>query len=74
MVKEKPFKFLELPSELRNKIYQFIYELAPSVLDLDPENWRLVHRHLAIFSVSKQVHAEVSHAFYSTHAVRVFPC
>lgn len=69
----KCFRFLELPSELRNKIYGFTFCTAPRILDLDPDNFRLVHKKLSLFFVSKQVHAEASHHFYSTHTVRLFP-
>jgi len=72
--KIKPFKFLELPSELRNKIYGIVFSSAPEVLDLDPDNFRNVHRKFSLFLVSKQVHDEASHHFYSTHTVRLFPC
>lgn len=74
-MKKRPFQFLNLPSELRDKVYDYIFGAAPEVLDLDPDNFRLVHRHIeSIFKVSKQVHDEASHRFYSKHAIRVFPC
>jgi len=72
--KVKPFKFLELPSELRTKIYDLLFISVPDTLDLDPDNFRSVHRKLAIFYVSKQIHDEASHRFYSTHTIRLFPC
>jgi len=72
--KTKPFKFLELPSELRNKIYSLVFKDAPEVLDLDPDNFRNIHRNMSLFQVSKQVHDEASHNFYSTHTIRIFPC
>jgi hypothetical protein len=71
--KMKPFKFLELPSELRRKIYGFIFVAAPAVVDLDPDNFRKIHRSLTIFCVSKQLHNEAAHHFYSTHTIRLFP-
>lgn len=70
-----PFTFLELPSELRTKIYSYIFGKVPRVLDLDPDNFRNVHRTIMpLFLVNKQIHNEASHHFYSTHAFRVFPC
>jgi len=72
--KFKPFKFLELPSELRNKIYNLVFSGAPEVVDLDPDNFHMIHRKMSIFLVSKQVHDEASHCFYSTHTMRIFPC
>ncbi len=72
--KAKPFRFLQLPSELRNKIYSLVFNDAPDVLDLDPDNFRNVHRAMSLFLVSRQVHDEASHNLYSTHAMRLFPC
>jgi len=72
--KVKPFRFLELPSELRNKIYSLVFNEAPDVLDLDPDNFRNVHRKMSIFLVSKQVHDEASHNLFSIHTIRLFPC
>jgi hypothetical protein len=69
----KPFKFLDLPSELRNKIYGFHFGNAPAVLDLDTDNFRNVWRKLSILFTNRQIMAEASHNFYSTHAVRLFP-
>jgi hypothetical protein len=71
--KIKIFIFLELPSELRNKIYGYIFTTTPTVIDLDPDNWRKIHRSIAIFCVSKQLHDEASHHFFSTHTIRLFP-
>jgi len=72
--KFRPFRFLDLPSELRNKIYGHAFNLAPHILDLDPDNFRTIHRKMSIFLVSKQIHDEASHNFYSTNTIRLFPC
>jgi hypothetical protein len=71
--KVKPFKFLELPSELRNKIYEFHFLDAPLIIDLDPDNYKSIHRKFSLFLVSKQIHDEASHYFYSTRTIRLFP-
>jgi len=73
--KKQTFPFLSLPSELRNKIYSILFSSTPSVLDLDPSTFSLLHRNriLAIFGVSKQVHLESTHHFFSTHTFRLFP-
>lgn len=71
--KQKPFKFLELPSELRNEIYGLIFYEAPSVIDLDPDNFRHIHRKISVFLVCRQICDEASHHFYSTHTIRLFP-
>jgi len=72
--KPQPFRFLRLPSELRNKVYRCMFCGTPDVIDLDPDNLRNIHRKIVpIFLVSKQLHHEASHIFYSTHTVRIFP-
>lgn len=74
--KSRPiFAFLSLPSEIRNHIYSLVFANAPPVIDLDPNTFSLLHRHklLALFSVSRQVHSEATHHFFSTHTFRLFP-
>jgi len=74
--KTKPtFPFLSLPSELRNKIYSLVFQRTPAVIDLDPSTFSLLHRNriLALFGVSRQVHLEATHHFFSTHTIRLFP-
>jgi len=73
--KTSAFPFLSLPSELRNKIYSLTFSSSPSVIDLDPHTFSHFHRNktFALFSVSRQVHSESTHQFFSTHTFRVFP-
>lgn len=70
----KPFRFLDLPSELRNKIYGLLFNGTPQTLDLDPDNYRLIFRKFSIFLVNRQIYAESCHFFYANHVVRIFPC
>ncbi|RDW82732.1 hypothetical protein BP6252_03844 [Coleophoma cylindrospora] len=71
--RRKPFPFLKLPSELRNRVYAIAFESVPTVIDLDPEIFHLLRQRLALFFVSKQIHDEVLHYFYATRTFRVFP-
>jgi hypothetical protein len=73
-IKPAFFPFLALPSELRNKIYFMVF-CPLQVLDLDPSTFQLLHKDktLALFAVSRQVHFEASHYFFSTHTFRLFP-
>jgi len=74
-VTSKSFRFLELPSELRSKIYGLVFSTVPSILDLDPSIFSLLNRTkaLALFSVNHQIHDETVHNFFSTHTIRLFP-
>ncbi|KAG8412630.1 hypothetical protein J3459_015848 [Metarhizium acridum] len=70
---EKPFRFLELPSELRVKVYEHYWSHAEKVLDLDPGNHKRYHRALGLVRTCKQVRAEATHFFFSSRAIRLFP-
>jgi hypothetical protein len=71
----KPFPFLQLPSEIRLRVYDLLLTTVPDVIDLDPDNYRTVHRKIqGIFWVNKQIHDEASHLLYSTKTFRIFPC
>jgi len=70
---EKPFPFLDLPSELRVTIYTMHFADAGDVVDLEPENYKRIHKKLAILRTCRAIYMEASHVFYSTRAFRVFP-
>lgn len=74
-VPAKPFPFLSLPSELRLKIYAYYFddESAEKVLDLAPDNYKRYHKKLGLMRVSRQLHDEATHYFYSTRTFRIFP-
>ncbi|KAJ5468375.1 hypothetical protein N7475_006127 [Penicillium sp. IBT 31633x] len=79
------FRFLELPSEIRLHIYHYVLftptrksaskrlggnvgSSAKKSKPLAPSSHRV-----ALFLVSRQVHDEATHYFYSTQTFRVFP-
>lgn len=70
----KPFRLLDLPSELRLKIYALVFHSCPEVIDLDGDNYKNIHRKLSILYASRQIHREASHLLYSTRTFRIFPC
>ncbi|KAI0397420.1 hypothetical protein F5Y17DRAFT_372365 [Xylariaceae sp. FL0594] len=72
-VKQKPFRFLDLPSELRVKVYQHHFANTGHVLDLDPDNYKRIHQKLAILRTCRIIYGEASYTFYSSHPVRIFP-
>jgi len=71
--KQQPFRFLNLPSELRVKVYKHHFANTGRVLDLDPDNYKRIHQKLAILRTCRTIYVETSYTFYSTHPVRIFP-
>lgn len=72
-VPSKPFPFLDLPSELRIKVYAAFFADVDTVLDLEPGNYKRIHKKLGLVRVCRQIHDEAAHFFYSTHTFRLFP-
>lgn len=64
---------MDLPSELRVKVYEYHFADTPYPVDLDPDNHKRLYRKLAIFKTCRQVYAESSHYYYSTRPFRIFP-
>lgn len=72
-VPQKPFRFLQLPHELRLEVYGYHFANTGDVLDLDPDNYKRIHQKLAILRTCRTIYREASYLFYSTHPVRIFP-
>lgn len=72
-VPAKPFPFLALPSELRVKVYEHFFSDTDAVIDLGPDNYKRIHKHLGLMRVCRQLHDEATHFFYSSRAFRLFP-
>lgn len=71
--KPKPFRFMDLPSELRIKIYGHHFSNVQQTVDIEPGNYANIHKKLSILRVCRQVYHEASHVFYSTKTFRIFP-
>lgn len=71
--RSKPFPFMMLPSELRCKVYGYHFADSERTLDLDPANYKLIHKKLGLLRVCRTIYAEASHYFYSTRSFRIFP-
>ncbi|KAF2492436.1 hypothetical protein BU16DRAFT_492093 [Lophium mytilinum] len=68
----KPFRFFDLPAELRLKILDFVLVL-PNTIDLDPDNYRYVAPRLRLFLVSHRMHLEAAACFFGSNTFRIFP-
>jgi len=69
----KSFRFLDLPSELRVKVYQHHFAGLDTVVDLHHENKKELHKKLGILRACRLVYSEASHYFYGHHTFRLFP-
>ena len=68
-----PFRFLDLPGELRNKIYRIHLLVDPVTIDLEPRNFRRIAPRLRLLQTCRQVHEEAYRVFYGNHTFRLFP-
>lgn len=66
-----PFRFFELPSELRIRILEFALVL-PDTVDVDGGNRHAVAPRLSVFRVSRRMHEEAYHVFFGRNTFRVF--
>ncbi|KAF2876057.1 hypothetical protein BDV95DRAFT_563310 [Massariosphaeria phaeospora] len=67
-----PFRFFDLPVELRLRVYELTL-VVPTAVDLDPANIRTIAPLLRMFLVSRRVHDEAFRVFYGRNTFRVFP-
>lgn len=79
-----PFRFLDLPSEIRLRIYHFVLFTPTRKSALRPNGTigasakkskplaPSSHR-IALFLVSRRIHDEATHHFYSSQTFRLFP-
>lgn len=70
---KKPFRFMDLPSELRIDIYKYHFDGIDHVIDLDPDNYKQVCKKLAILRTCRAVYSEAAPLFYGMHTFRIFP-
>ncbi|KAK0735290.1 hypothetical protein B0T26DRAFT_631167 [Lasiosphaeria miniovina] len=70
--KKQAFCFLALPTELRLKIYGYHFA-GIGVIDLDTDNYKRIHKKLAILRTCRTIYNEATYLFYSSHTFRIFP-
>jgi hypothetical protein len=69
--RQKPFRLLDLPAEIRIRIYELHFQL-PEPVDLGGTNRLKIKPLLRLFLASKQLHDEAYRVFYSVNAFRLF--
>ncbi|KAK4097149.1 hypothetical protein N658DRAFT_311481 [Parathielavia hyrcaniae] len=72
-IAKKPFRFLDLPPELRIHIYAHFFAGIDHTIDLDSDNYKRIHKKLGILRTCRTIYHEASHVFYSTNTFRIFP-
>lgn len=69
----QPFRLLDLPAEIRLKIYRH-HLTVHSTLDLHPSNTQLLGAHrLSLLRTCRQVFEESYRIFYGANVFRIFP-
>lgn len=71
--KPKPFRFMDLPVEVRLKIYGFHFANVGPVVDIEHGNYFAIHKKLVILRACRQVYYEASDNFYKSKVFRIFP-
>lgn len=66
------FRFLDLPSEIRDKIYE-TFMLVPYTVDLSPDNRKAIAPRLQILQICRQINNEAYPVFYGRNTFRIFP-
>lgn len=66
-----PFRFFDLPSELRIRILSLIL-VRPTTIDVFSDNARKLAPRLALLRVSRRMHAEAHEVFYARNTFRIF--
>ena len=65
------FRFLDLPGEIRNKIYR-MHLILHEPIELDPLNFRRIARQLRLFLTCHVIHEEAYRVFYGGQVFRLF--
>lgn len=69
-----PFRFFDLPSEIRNRIYSLILfsprRINPRTGIIRPP---LASHRISLFLTSRRVHDEATYLYYSSQTFRIFP-
>ena len=68
----QPFRFFDLPSELRLKILGFAL-VNDQIVDLNPKNYGAAGQRMNVFLTSHRFHNEAYPVYYGGHTFRIFP-
>ncbi|KAI9801931.1 MAG: hypothetical protein M1833_002246 [Piccolia ochrophora] len=70
--RKRPFRFLDLPGEIRIKIYRLCL-VFDQIIDMDPANAQRIAPRLKLLRSCHQIHHEASVVFYGDNRFRLFP-
>lgn len=71
--KPKPFRFMDLPVEVRLKVYGHHFANIGPVVDIEHGNYFTIHRKLVILRVCRRIYYEAADTFYNSKIFRIFP-
>jgi len=65
---------MDLPPELRLRVYKYYFANGGDAVDLDPDNHVRIGKAMALFKTCRAIYSEAANFFYHNRTFRIFPC